>query len=50
LFVAYSIAFLFGKWAFANYYFLLAGILLLYLIGTMGPDPATMSRGSRGDG
>jgi uncharacterized membrane protein len=37
-FVAYGFAFLFGKWAFCNYYYFLASFLLLYLVA---PDDAS---------
>lgn len=32
IFVAFGLPFLFGKWAFCNYYYLLASILLIYLV------------------
>jgi hypothetical protein len=31
LFYSYGCAFLFGKWAFCNYHYLLASFLILYL-------------------
>jgi hypothetical protein len=36
LFLAYGIAFFFGKWAFCNYYYLLSSFLLLYLVAQSG--------------
>jgi len=32
LFLSYGIAFLFGKWAFCNYHYLIAGFLLMYIV------------------
>jgi hypothetical protein len=42
LFFAYGCSFLFGKWAFCNYHYLLASFLILYL--------ATMLEGSKSPG
>jgi hypothetical protein len=38
LFVSYGGAFLFGKWAFCNYHYLLASFLLMYLVGFSGKE------------
>jgi hypothetical protein len=32
LFTSFGVAFLFGKWAFCNYYYLIASMLLVYLV------------------
>lgn len=39
-FAAYGFAFVFGKWAFCNYYFFLAAFLLAWLTGTRKLAPA----------
>ena len=42
-FAAYGFAFIFGKWAFCNYYFFLASFLLIFLVSptkTDGSSPA----------
>lgn len=42
MFAGYGFAFLFGKWAFCNYHYLLAAMLLMYLIASSAK--ATTSR------
>ena len=41
MFAAYGFAFLFGKWAFCNYHYLLASLLLMYLIASSARIPGS---------